>query len=294
MPEKIKKSENGQSNPCIWMQANVVDSKNCNNFFDCVTCKYDAGMQKQVEKRKKISWQDAMRRRPELERVCRHSLTKRIERRVCAYDYQCSTCDFDQFFEDILTPKAKALPSEMSLVKGFKVPTDYYFHNGHTWAKIESGGYIRVGLDDFSLKLFGKADGLDLPLMGKELDKGNVGWGLKRRENIADILSPVDGVITDVNLKIKENPELANQDPYGDGWLFMVRTPNLKKSVQKLMTDTDSLNWTNEEVTTLENMIEDVAGPLAADGGFLGDDIIGNLTGIGWNNLTKTFLKTGK
>ena len=60
------------SNPCLWMQAGVVDFKNCNNFYDCATCKYDRGMKKSVEKGKNISWQDSMRRRPELERVCRH------------------------------------------------------------------------------------------------------------------------------------------------------------------------------------------------------------------------------
>jgi hypothetical protein len=40
-------------------------------------------------------------------------------------------------------------------------------------------------------------------------------------------------------------------------------------------------------------MIEDVAGPLAADGGYLAEDIYGNMPELGWNNLTKTFLKTG-
>lgn len=280
------------ANPCLWMQAGVVNFKNCNSFYDCVSCKYDLGMQKQVEKGKQLSWQDAMRKKPDLERICRHSLTNRITRRVCAYDYHCATCDFDQLFEDFMTTKTKSIPFEMQQVKGFDVPMDYYFHNGHTWARIESGGYIRIGLDDFSLKLLGEADTLDLPLMGKELDQGNVGWGLKRKGNLADVLSPVDGVIVEVNSKVRENPKLANREPYGDGWLFMVRTPNIKGSVKKLMADTGSLDWMNEEVNTLENMIEDVAGPLAADGGYLQEDIFGNLPDLGWNNLTKTFLKT--
>jgi len=280
------------ANPCLWMQAGVVDFKNCNNFYDCATCKYDLGMAKSVEKGKNISWQDAMRRRPELDRVCRHSLTNRIAKRACAYDFECSTCDFDQFFEDVWTTKTKSMPIEMQQVKGFDVPMDYYFHNGHTWARIESGGYIRIGLDDFALKLLGKADGLDLPLMGKEFDQGKVGWGLKCKENLADVLSPVGGVIVEVNSKVRENPELANREPYGDGWLFMVRNPNIKKTVKELMTDAGSLSWINNEVSTLENMIEDVAGPLAADGGLLQEDIYGNLPDLGWNNLTKAFLKT--
>jgi hypothetical protein len=46
------------------------------------------------------------------------------------------------------------------------------------------------------------------------------------------------------------------------------------------------------EVDRLENMVEEVAGPLAADGGYLADDIFGNLPQLGWGNLTKAFLKT--
>ena len=48
----------------------------------------------------------------------------------------------------------------------------------------------------------------------------------------------------------------------------------------------------NTEVSNLEGMIEEVAGPLAADGGFLADDVYGNLPDLGWDNLTKKFLKT--
>jgi len=287
-PDKDAKT----TNPCVWMQAGAVEFKNCNNFYDCTTCKYDAGMNKRVEAKKQISWQSVMRKRSGLERECRHSLTNRIEKRSCAYDYECSKCDFDQFFEDVWTAKTRSLPNEIQQVKGFDVPMGYYFHNGHTWVRIESGGYIRIGLDDFALKLLGKADALDLPTMGKELDSGKIGWGIKRKENLADVLSPVDGVIMEVNSKVRENPGYANHEPYGGGWLFMVRTPDIKKAAKKLMDDTASLGWMNGEIAKLENMIEEKAGPMATDGGFLADDIYGNIPDLGWSNLTNTFLGT--
>ena len=76
-----------------------------------------------------------------------------------------------------------------------------------------------------------------IPLMGKELDQGKVGWGLNRKGNLADVLSPVGGVIVEVNSRVRENPGMANREPYGDGWLFMVRTPDIKATMNKLMTD---------------------------------------------------------
>jgi len=287
-PDKKAKA----ANPCLWMQAGVVKFKNCDNYYDCTTCKYDHAMGQKAAKGKQMNWQQAMKLRPDMDRVCRHSLTNRIETRICAYDYECATCDFDQFFEDVWTTKSKSLPFEVQRVKGFDVPMGYYFHDGHAWARIESGGCIRIGLDDFALKVLGEADALDLPLMGKELDQGKIGWGLKRKDNCADVLSPIDGVIVEVNSEIREKPDMANREPYGGGWLFMVRTPDVKATIGKLMADQQSLTWMNREVSNLETMIEDVAGPLAADGGYLVNDIYGNLPDIGWNNLTKAFLKT--
>lgn len=280
------------ANPCIWMQAGVMEFKNCNNFYDCTACKYDQGMSKKVEMGRQISWQDAMRKREGLDRVCRHSLTRRIAKRQCAYDYECGACDFDQFFEDIWTTRTKTVPHEVEEIRGFKVPMGYYYHDGHTWARIESGGYIRVGMDDFSMKLFGRSDALDLPLMGKELDRDKAGWGLRRDNNQADVLSPVGGVIVEVNSALREEPALANQAPYEDGWLFMVRTPDIKGTIKGLMRDREGLDYITGELNTLEGMIEEVAGPLAADGGYLNDDIYGNLPTLGWDNLTRTFLKT--
>ncbi|RLB19438.1 MAG: hypothetical protein DRG82_01160 [Deltaproteobacteria bacterium] len=289
----VRPDKKGQSaNPCIWMQAGVVAFKNCNNFYDCTTCKYDLGMRKKAAQGKQITWQDAMRRRSGLERACRHSLTNRIAKRQCAYDYECSHCDFDQFFEDVWTTKTRKLPTEVHRVKGFEVPMGYYFHNGHAWARIESGGYLRVGMDDFALKLLGKADALDLPLMGKELDQDAPGWGLRRGNNAADVLSPAGGVIVEVNSSVREDSGLTNREPYGEGWLFVLRNPDLKKAMKNLMDDTTGLEWINSEVGKLEEMIEDVAGPLAADGGHLANDVFGNLPDLGWGNLTKTFLKT--
>lgn len=279
-------------NPCIWMASGVVEFKSCNNFGDCSTCKYDAGMQMKVSKGNSRSWQDAMRMRADMDRVCRHTLTGRIAKRSCAYNYECSHCDFDQFMEDVWAPKTKSMPFEIQHVKGFDVPMDYYFHGGHTWARIESGGFIRIGVDDFALKLLGKADALDMPLMGKELDQNKAGWGLRRKDLNADVLSPIGGVIVEVNSQLRENPGLANREPYGDGWLFVVRTPDIKGMVNKLMVESGSLDWMNGEVGRLEKMVEEVAGPMATDGGFFQEDIYGNLPQLGWNNLTRNFLRT--
>ncbi len=279
-------------NPCIWMQAGVVKRKSCTNYFDCTTCAYDKAMMKKAKEGKIISWQDALRKLSPTDRVCRHTLTQRIPYRLCAYDYYCDKCDFDQYLEDVLTPKQASKTLDVFNIKGFDLPVGYYFHNGHTWARIESGGYIRIGMDDFSLKVLGEMEKFELPLMGKVLDPDAPGWGIMKKGNSADVLSPAGGIIVEVNHRLFENPTLANKSPYEDGWLFLVRTNDIKASLNRLMDDETSKPWLNQEINVLQNMVEQVAGPLAADGGVFAPNLYDNLPQLGWENLTKTFLKT--
>jgi glycine cleavage system H lipoate-binding protein len=278
--------------PCIWMQAGVVKFKNCTNYYDCTTCNYDHAMGEKAKAGKQASWQDALRLRPELERSCRHSLSCRIAHRACAYNYECATCDFDQFFEEVWSAKIPAPPAELQRIQGYDVAMGHYFHEGHTWARVESGGAIRVGMDDFALKLFGIADGYDLPLMGQELNPGKPSWELKRGGRTADVLSPLGGVILEVNPSVRESPGTANREPYGNGWLFLVHTPDIKTAVKPLMTDQQSMSWLRADVDHLAQMVEEVAGPLAADGGYFVEDIYGRLPELGWERLAKTFLRT--
>lgn len=287
---KAKKDKN--DHPCIWMQAGVAKKKSCNNFYDCTNCKYDDSMSKTAKAGKHITWQAALRNRDSRDRTCRHALTKRTENRICPMNYNCDRCDFDQYFEDTLSPKTGHSMVYMKNVKGFDMADGYYFHRGHTWASIDSGGFIRVGLDDFSFKVLGCPDAFDLPLTGQELNKDKAGWGLKRKENLADILSPVNGIITAVNNHVRKSPDLSQHDPYGNGWLFTVHNADIKGVVQDLKTDDESVEWLGQEVSTLEKMIEAITGPLSADGGLLKADLFGNLPGLGWQNLTHTFLRT--
>ncbi|MFA5903976.1 MAG: hypothetical protein WC836_08550 [Desulfobacula sp.] len=285
-------TKNDAAIPCIWMQAGVVLKKECNNYHDCTSCKYDTAMGKQAVAGKHLSWQESLRRRDSLDRTCRHALTGRVEHRTCAMNYNCNHCDFDQLFEDTLSPGKGNSGMHMKDIKGFKLAEGYYFHMGHTWAGIDGGGIIRIGMDDFAFKVLGGPDGFELPLMGQELNLGRPGWGIKRNSNLADILSPVNGIITKVNPSLFASPALPEQKPYEDGWLFTVHNSDLKGAVKHLMGDEESITWLNGEITTLEGMIEEVAGPLSADGGLLMKDVFGNLPALGWENLTRRFLRS--
>jgi glycine cleavage system H lipoate-binding protein len=187
---------------------------------------------------------------------------------------------------------AGSLACEKGQVRGITLPTGHYFHLGHAWARIESGGEIRVGLDDFAAKVFGKADAMALPLLGYQMEPDRPGFGFKRGSREAEVLAPLGGVVTSVNARVRENPNLSAQAPYDEGWLFMVHAPDVKKAVNSLMDSAASVDWMGQEVARLEQIIEDAAGPLATDGGFLAGDIYGALPVLDWDRLTRTFLKS--
>ncbi|MCG8683955.1 MAG: glycine cleavage system protein H [Desulfobacterales bacterium] len=288
----LAKERKAVTSPCIWMQAGVAKKKSCNNFYDCTTCKYDTAMAKAASTGKHMSWQDAMRQYDSKDRTCRHALTGRTGHRVCPMNYNCDHCDFDQTFEEAMSIGAVPVVGQYTDIKGFRLPLGHYFHMGHTWARIEDGGIIRIGMDDFSFKVLGNPDRMELPLMGQELNHGRAGWGMGRKDHFADVQSPINGVITSVNPAPMKDAGRISDDPYTDGWLFTVHNNDLKGAVKPLMDDEKSPVWLDSEVTGLEQMIEDVAGPLSTDGGTLTRDVYGNLPGLGWDNLVNRFLGT--
>lgn len=292
---------------CIWMKAGVVEYKLCNNHYDCTTCTYDRAMRTAAEKNRQIraeggepagkqaniiSWQEAMRAKPANQRVCRHALTGRIAHRVCAYDFQCHACDFDQFLEDEWEIRIPIQLVDAPMVRGYKVPEGFYYHDGHAWAKIENGGRVRIGLDDFGGKLVGPLEKLELPQIGYEVNKNAASWSLYREGNEAKVLAPMNGIVVAVNPKIRKRPDLSFDEPYEEGWVMVIQAPELKKTVKDLHFGDEANTFIESESDALFRIVENEVGPLPADGGELVHDVFGNIPNLGWDNLTKTFFRS--
>jgi glycine cleavage system H lipoate-binding protein len=213
-----------------------------------------------------------------------------ISYRACTHDYRCPNCDFDQYFHDQYVVHAVVRPVHVLNVKGFKIPQGYYLHPGHTWIKVEESSTVRMGIDEFALRLLGPFDRIEIPLMGKEVQQGRKDIHVVRGEHKAGFISPVSGVVTAVNPKLREKGEVTNQDPYSEGWVMSLHSRTLRQDLKKLMIHTESAEFMKGEVAHLYQVIEETAGPLAADGGQLGDDIYGHMPELGWERLVKTFI----
>jgi glycine cleavage system H lipoate-binding protein len=236
------------------------------------------------------TWVDKMMKLPSSQRKCRYMITGEVGRKICPNAYECGSCSFDRMMQTRI--QAEPLPVAVeSHDGGFGLAPDMYYHEGHAWAKPEYGGRVRVGLDDFARKLLGKLSRVDMPEPGQEVKQGEAAFGVRRNGDAAQVLSPVDGVVSRVNHAILENPDLIHESPYKDGWLFMVEPSKLRKNLKGLYYGEEARTYLSEERELLFSKFnEDMR--VAADGGESVEDISSELKGEEWSKFVKTFLRS--
>ena len=295
----------GNRDKCIWMQAGVVRKKECYSHYNCPECRYDMVMQNIADQNKImmrdgeklkgrkgaiISWKDKLKSLPLNMRPCVHCLKGRIEFKPCLQEYSCGNCEFDQFFDDQYSVHAVVCPIDLFEIKGMRVPQGYYVHPGHTWVKMEESDEVRVGIDDFALRLLGPLDRIISPLFGKIVEHDRAGIKAIRGDHEAELLSPVTGVVTAINNELRDRGSLANKSPYRDGWVMRVKTDDLRGNLKNLMIHDETKEFIGAEVDRLQLMMRETGAGIAADGGYPGYDIFGNLPQLGWERLVKEFL----
>jgi len=177
-----------------------------------------------------------------------------------------------------------------AMVAGFRVPENVRYHAGHTWALSESPERVRVGMDDFASKLVGKIENIALPQRGRWVRQGQKVWTIFRDGKSVDMVSPIEGTVSDINEAVVKNPELARKDPYGEGWLMTVQAPDAKINFRNLLGGALARVWTEESALRLQQRVPmALAGALAQDGGVAVDDLTANLPDQDWAELTREF-----
>ena len=177
-----------------------------------------------------------------------------------------------------------------AIVAGFQVPDNLRYHAGHTWALSESRDLVRVGMDDFASKLVGKIDSIALPQRGRWVRQGQKIWTIVRDGKSVDMVSPIEGTVSDINESVVKDPELARRDPYGEGWLLTVQAPDAKTNFRNLLGGELARLWTESSALRLrKKMPIAMASALAQDGGVAVDDITAHLPDEDWATLTKEF-----
>ena len=176
------------------------------------------------------------------------------------------------------------------VVAGFEVPANLRYHPGHTWALSESPSLVRVGMDDFASKLAGKLERITLPQRGQWIRQGQKMCTLRRDGHEVEMVSPIEGTVSNINQEVEKDPKLALRDPYGDGWLLTVQSPDAKTSFRNLLGGALARWWTEESATRLQRRMPAMAlGALAQDGGTALEDLSTRIPDQEWLPLAKEF-----
>jgi glycine cleavage system H protein len=188
---------------------------------------------------------------------------------------------------------AAAIPAlEPAWVAGYQMPETLYYHRGHTWARPLDADTVLVGVDDFARRLIGPAVTVKSPSRGDWVHQGGRGFAVKLDGKVAQLVSPVEGEVVEVNRDLAEKPGLATDDPYGRGWVLKVKAPNLADNLRNLLSGRLARKWMEDSREALELRLMALSGSVLQDGGEPAADLGRHLPKADWERLVHEFLLT--
>ena len=101
-------------------------------------------------------------------------------------------------------------------------PDDLKYHPEHDWARIE-GDEATLGITWFAQDALGELVHFEAPEVGATVTKDASYGEVESVKAVSDVVSPLSGEVLEVNQKAVDEPEIVNEDPYGDGWLIRIR-----------------------------------------------------------------------
>lgn len=104
------------------------------------------------------------------------------------------------------------------------IPSELRYAETHEWVRPQEDGIVTVGITDHAQHLLGDLVFVELPEVGRVVAAAEGCAVVESVKAASDVYSPVDGVIVEVNELLADNPELINEDPYGEGWILRIKT----------------------------------------------------------------------
>ncbi len=201
----------------------------------------------------------------------------------------------DWFLNRGEAPVVAAAPVQAAsgeFIDGFLTPAKFRYHPGHSWLERERPNRVRVGIDEFAATLVGGIDSIELPKPGQWIRQGQRVFAFLRNGERAEMVSPIEGEVVEVNTEASASPEIVGQDPYGKGWLLAVHVPDEEGTLRNLVPVNLVASWMREAVERLYSLQPRFAGATAADGGRPVGDIWQGLPVESWKATVTQFFLT--
>jgi len=181
-------------------------------------------------------------------------------------------------------PVSKTRPERMG---GSRVQRSIRYHPGHTWALRESPTLVRVGIDELAARMIGSAESILLPKRGQWIRQGQKIFSVFKDGSKIELVSPIEGEVTSVNEAVVNNPSLLNGDPYGDGWLLTVISPDAETNFRNLLGGDLARQWMEEETCRLQTKMPAPTAVAARDDGNESSHLPIPVSDRSWTELTR-------
>ena len=115
-----------------------------------------------------------------------------------------------------------------------QVNPKFYYTETHEWINTENTSEVVVGITDHAQSLLGDVVYVDLPAVGKTVEKGAEFGVIESVKAASDLYAPISGTITAINQKLVDAPEQVNQSPYEAGWIIKIK-PSHPAELEQLL-----------------------------------------------------------
>jgi len=166
--------------------------------------------------------------------------------------------------------------AETAPANEYCIPGGAFVAPGHTWARIEPGGQVRIGIDDFARKAVGSITQVRLPEHGLEVRQGEALFTLKQGGEQIQFLAPLSGKVMQTNDSLEGDPQRVLLSPYDRGWIVRLQPSDLAAELPSLQIGNPVIGWYQDEIARLRKAKNETS-PIREQ--------------LEWNTLEKLFLK---
>ncbi len=117
----------------------------------------------------------------------------------------------------------------------YDIPESYYYVKEHEWILVEAAGSAKVGITDYGQKALREITYFYEGKRDTEVKRMETICKIESVKCVADVLSPLSGVVLRFNNGLLDTPSIINSDPYGNGWIAIIRPTNLDNEMGKLL-----------------------------------------------------------
>ncbi len=179
-----------------------------------------------------------------------------------------------------------------------RIPQGILYSPNHTWAHMEKSGIAKVGIDDLLQHITGEVLFTGLKQKGDFFQKGDLLAEMKQDGKSLQVFSPVSGQVLDTNPSLAESPEIVNEEPFENGWIYKIRPVNWKEDTKSCYLAEGATEWSVKELQRFKDFLAESVKKyspepsfvILQDGGEILDNTLSRLPSEVWLDFQKEFL----